>query len=105
MKKTMIFGVLVAGIYLASCNTSEVTPTDNATTTASAARTAAKDSAGKGGSKDAVAIKDLPTIITAYIKATYPTAVIKHAGKTPAGGYVVISQCRWVFPPNGVKET
>ena len=91
MKKVMIFGVLMAGVYLASCTQNDVSPT--ATTNAAAAssaRTAASDPTAKGGPKDTIAVKDLPAAITAYIKATYPTAIIEHAGKTPTGGYVVI---------------
>jgi hypothetical protein len=90
MKKTMIFAVLIAGVYLASCTQNDVSPTATTTTAASSARTAATDPTAKGGPKDTIAVKDLPAAITAYIKATYPTAVIEHAGKTPTGGYVVI---------------
>ncbi len=91
MKKVMIFGVLIAGIYLASCTQNNVSPTPATTTTASSARAAASDpTATKGGPKDTIAVKDLPAVIVAYIKATYPTAVIEHAGKTATGGYIVI---------------
>ncbi len=90
MKKVMILGVLMAGVYLASCNTNEVTPTDSTTITASAARTAATDSAGKKSSKDSIAISALPVVVTNYIKTTYPTATIHRAAKRSDGTYTVI---------------
>jgi hypothetical protein len=89
MKKVMIFGILIAGVYLASCNTNEVAPTDNTTITASSARTAATDSAGKH-SKDTIAISALPVAITSYITTAYPAATIHRASLRKDGTYSVI---------------
>jgi hypothetical protein len=87
MKKVMIFAVLIAGVYLASCTQNDVSPTNTATLATSAARTANADSSGKGHShKDTIAIAALPAAITSYVKATYPAATIHRASQSTTDG-------------------
>jgi hypothetical protein len=101
MKKVMMFGILIAGLYLASCNTNDVTPADNS------AIVSVDGSGGGGGGKDSIAISALPAVITSYIKTTYPTATIHRAAKRTDGTYTVIIDIAGVhkglkFDANGV---
>jgi hypothetical protein len=98
MAKVLFLLTAISGLFLASCNKQDVTPTSTidevfASMQASAARTAAvNDTITKGKCKGNLTSIDpatLPATVITYINTNYAGATIKFAGKDVQGKYVV----------------
>jgi hypothetical protein len=98
MKKVLFLLTAISGLFLASCNKQDVSPTSTlddmfSSMQASAARTAAvNDTVTKGKCKGNLTSVDpatLPATVISYINTNYAGATIKFAGKDAKGQYVV----------------